>query len=498
MGGKITLEVIKGPMTGLRFDFDEHDTLICGRRKRTCHLCLPKDPRVSRHHFMLEINPPDVGIRDLGSLNGTLLNGVAVGRRAAEEPGEPPNESKMVSLNHNDVIKVGGTELRVCISEPRLCPRCGSEMAEPGEPDSDHSGTTLCDECRREHATTVAPMPAEVRNAACQQCGKDVAEEIGPHRIGAYICHECQKHLASNPLQLMNSLAAQATDDADKLVKLTVRGYTIGEKLGSGGMGCVYKACRNADGHEVAVKLMLSKVAVSRRSRDRFLRESRTTMQLSHENIVRFLDCGAGGGAFYFVTECCNGGSLRSLFMDRGKISCSEAAPMFLDILRGLAYAHKKGFVHRDIKPSNILLHRTGDGCVARIADFGLAKNFQVAGFSGMTTTGNFAGTFSYMPREQLTNFKYITPASDVWSVAATFYELLTGCSPRFARVGADPIEVILDGEYVPISERDKGLPHTVAATIDRALATEVEDRFPNAESFLVEVQDALNAAGIG
>jgi serine/threonine protein kinase len=238
---------------------------------------------------------------------------------------------------------------------------------------------------------------------------------------------------------------------------------------------------------------MLSKVAVSRKSRERFLRESKTIMQLSHKNIVRFLDCGAGGGAFYFVTECCNGGSLRSLSMEHGKLSCSEAEPIILDVLRGLAYAHKKGFVHRDIKPSNILLQRTGNVCVARIADFGLAKNFQAAGFSGMTTTGNFTGTFSYMPREQLTNFKYITPASDIRSVAASFYELLTGCSPRFARVGADPIEVILDGDCVPISERDKGLPRSLTDVIDRALATEVEDRYPDAEEFLVHLERAFS-----
>jgi eukaryotic-like serine/threonine-protein kinase len=493
MIGKITLKVVAGPMKGTQFEFNEHDTLIFGRRKRTCHLCLAKDPKVSRHHFVLEINPPEISIRDLGSMNGTLVNGVAIGRRTpgAQATEVPPGDIQMIGLNHDDVIRVGDTELRVSIETSRVCTSCGNEIKDNATAQVNVLGESWCDQCRRERESTTTH--AYAYKAVCRQCGKDVLDEIGLRRIGEYICRECQQSLTTEASNAIQSALARPANESPAETKQAVDGYTIGEKLGSGGMGCVYQACRNDDGSVVAVKLMLSKVAINRRARERFLRESRTTMQLSHENIVRFLDCGATTGAFYFVTECCNSGSLRAVLRERGKMPWQETVPMLLDVLRGLAYAHKMGFVHRDIKPSNILLHEAGGKHIAKIADFGLAKNFQAAGLSGMTTTGNFAGTLSYMPREQLTDFKYITPASDVWSSAATFYELLTGGLPRVGRDGADPIEVILDGEHVPLAERDARVPRALASAIDRALAVEVRDRYSDAETFLTAVEKALS-----
>ena len=122
-----------------------------------------------------------------------------------------------------------------------------------------------------------------------------------------------------------------------------------------------------------------------------------------------------------------------------------------LQCLAGLEWAHQSGFVHRDLKPGNILLHQQDAGWLAKLADFGLAKQFDHSGLSGMTLTGTVGGTHEFMLREQLTDFRNTRPVSDVWSLAATFYWVLTGTSPRECAQERDPVEVVLREKAVPI-----------------------------------------------
>ena len=146
--------------------------------------------------------------------------------------------------------------------------------------------------------------------------------------------------------------------------------------------------------------------------------------------------------------EFCDGGSAWDLMLKNdGRLSLTQARQIILDSLEALAFAHEKGFVHRDLKPQNILLSRSG----TRLSDFGLAKSFQLAGLSGMSMTGRYAGTSVFMPREQITNFKYVKPVSDVWSMGATIYNMLTGAFPYPFTKDRDPIDVILNEEVVPI-----------------------------------------------
>src|SRR5262249_5084424 len=260
--------------------------------------------------------------------------------------------------------------------------------------------------------------------------------------------------------------------------------------LGEGGMGAVYLA-RRRDGTTVALKMLLSRVAVDESSRKMFQREIEVSRSLVHPNIVTLFDQGSSGSIFYFAMEFCPGGSLSDLMKIRGKIAPAEAGPIMLQALAGLAYAHEQGFVHRDLKPANILLTSQNDG-IAKVSDFGLAKSFQKAGFSGMTATGAIAGTFVFMPREQLTNFKYFRPVSDVWSIGATFYTMLTGHSPRNFYKLKDHVEVILRGGIVPILERDSSIPKKIADVIDRAVSEDTKDRYQNAAEFREALAEAL------
>ena len=155
-------------------------------------------------------------------------------------------------------------------------------------------------------------------------------------------------------------------------------------------------------------------------SREAFAREIEVTASLRHPNVVALYDHGIEGDTFYFALELCPGGSLSAMMLKRDDpLDVEMAGRIALDALEGLSYAHEKGFVHRDIKPENILL-AGAEGTTAKLADFGLAKSFELAGLSGMTATGVVAGTLYFMPREQITHFRQLRPASDVWSMGAT------------------------------------------------------------------------------
>jgi len=265
-----------------------------------------------------------------------------------------------------------------------------------------------------------------------------------------------------------------------------IAGYRIKRRIGVGGYGAVYLAESEPGKHLVAIKVMLSRIAVDEEARRKFSQEIILLKDLKHTNIVTILDSGSAGGAFYFVMEHCPGGSVADYMESNGgKLAPAIALPIMIQALEGLAYAHGRAVVHRDIKPSNILLAGTPAKPVSKIADLGLAKNFDRAGFSGMTVTGAYAGTPIFMPKEQLTNFKYVKPVTDVWSIGATFYNMLTGKTPRDFPRGCDPMEIILRGDIVPIAKRDTKVPRCLADVVDKAIRLNPKDRYENAAEML-------------
>ncbi|MCC6741646.1 MAG: protein kinase [Planctomycetia bacterium] len=444
MLGKVKLEVLEGPMDGKVFEFEEHDIFLLGRAS-DCHIRLQKDPGISRRQFIIEVNPPSARIRDLGSLNGTHVNGTKHGgRRKGETPAEGAKlRHPDVEIRHGDQIRVGKTLITVGIEAP----------------------------------------PAGSQRLRCSNCMNDAAPEVGDVRMGEYVCDACRKSGEADPLALLGARprAARGSGRAGS----PIHGYEIERKIGAGGFGAVYLARRKQDGRSVAMKVMLSRVAVDEASRAMFLREIETLKQLRHKNIVTLLDHGAAGAGFFFVMDFCTGGTVQDLMIRRGgKLSVAEAGPLMLQALEGLAFAHEKGFVHRDLKPPNILLDGDERRPTVRVSDFGLAKCFERAGFSGNTLTGQFVGTPPFMPPEQVTNYKRVKPASDVWSLAATFYAMLTGRLPLAFPKGIDPVEVVLDCEVRPLRSADPAVPAAVAAVIDRALSKNIRDRYEDAGQF--------------
>ena len=499
MPAKVMLEVMSGPIQGKVFSFESHDTFLFGRHG-TCHARLPNDPLVSRHHFILEANPPDIRLRDLGSLNGTDVNGVKCGGRG---PNESPADTAgrqhpVIDLKNGDRITVGKTtiEVRVLLS-PRCC-QCSAEISETDRKLAEWTpGSFMCSECQMRSLVTLMPheVPPTVDQVPrCQQCGREVPTEVRNGRRGSYVCEACRGDLVSQTGALRR-LMQEAAENFRGQLGFDIAGYDIGAELGKGGMGIVFHAMRKSDQQQVAVKVMLARVAVDESVRQMFQREIEITRKLLHPHIVSLNGNGSAGSAFYFVMEYCNGGSLHQLMQrHQGKLSLGTATPLMLQCLAGLEYAHQQKVVHRDLKPQNILLDERHGHWSAKISDFGLAKDFERAGLSGMTATGGMAGTYRFMPREQLTEFKYIRPVSDVWSLGATFYNALTGRYPLEFAPQRDPMEVILHDEPIPLRQREPSIPVPVAEVIDRALATDAAQRFQTAAEMRVCLESASGA----
>lgn len=496
MRGKVILKVVDGLGKGQEFTFTEHDVFIFGRDP-DCHTKLPDDDlTASRHHFVLEVNPPDARLRDLGSLNGTYVNGKKFGGRPEwQSPEEGArSHSPEVDLHNGDRIRVGVTEFLVSIKETAICNGCGIEI-----PDAfksvcrNDSGGFTCPQCSSRGSETLLAQDDEQVFESYEQYGLTGRREADNRELD-WLRESYPDQSQSHPVEAVAAMLLRKYKEHRKPAGFAgnkdLPGYKIGKMLGRGGMGEVYLAERQADGAQVAVKIMLPKAAVDARARDAFLREIETTKNLHHSNLVRLFDYGSSGRGFYFVMELCTGGSIDDFTRARGgHLSLGETSRIVLQVLDALAYVHQQGFVHRDIKPQNIML---ANGGLAKLGDLGLAKSFDKAGFSGMTLTGSAGGTPLYMPKEQVINFKYVKPVSDVWSIAATMYFLLTGHSPYEVNKGQSPLEAVLKAKIIPIEKELPDFPSSVASVVDRALSVRPEDRYPTAMEFLTALRGAL------
>jgi eukaryotic-like serine/threonine-protein kinase len=459
-GPVVTLSVVEGPGSGAQYRYEERATAIVGRAE-DCNLRIDDPgvtPLVSRHHCLFDINPPDIRVRDFGSLNGTHVNGEEIGRR---QPGQTPEEGARLAFRECDLvdgdrIDLGDTAIHVGIIVP-----------------------------------PPPTLPGTVQPNACSVCGSPVDDD-SQHTLGDAVCARCQADRG----EAIDALLRRLVDEDDSLP--AIPGYELLEKLADGGQGVVYLGRHQASGELVAVKMLRAKVAVRERSRAMFEREIVNIRALCHPNVVSFRESGRVGAAWFFTSEFCAGGSVGDLIERDGLVPPHRAVAIVLQALEGLAYAHAAalpngsvGLVHRDIKPGNILLAHQGRDVVVKVADFGLSKAFDRAGLSGMTMTGSVAGTMPFMSRAQLVDYKRARPEVDVWSMAASLYFMLTGYYPRDFPKELDPIRVVLEAAPVPIRQRDPRVPPRLAAVIDEAL---VEDPGITVDS-AVQLAAALRGA---
>lgn len=496
---EIKIRVLSGECERPEYIFDEPGGFIFGRAE-DCTCRMPaSDMTFSRHHFLLEIIPPNVMLKDLGSLNGTHVNGIKYGGRSSDVRPEDADISQALPLRDGDKIEAGKCILEVAINSPAICVDCACEIpAEERMAAQFVGGTYLCKDCRNKEEKK--RQEKERRVAAVKPPAPDEIKMDVEQRMKA----------ENNPAAVINELMQALLGANDKDKPPAIRGYYDLKKVGEGGFGAVYLAIRASDKQKVAVKTMLQTRKPKSRQLLMFEREMEIAKQLQHPNIVHCIKASVWNDIHFLEMEYMDGGDVYSLMKQKGgKLSLSEAVPIMLDALEGLAYAHTatitvtlktgtkavNGVIHRDLKPPNILLSGASDRWTAKLSDFGLAKAFSEAGLTKGSVTadvGAFCGTIPYVAPEHLVRYRNLKPATDVFEMAATFYHMLTGEVVWPIRRGVDPIKAVLEGTITPIRQVNSDIPKSLAKVFDKALQRSEYDRYDNAGAMLKAMKKAL------
>lgn len=374
------LVVGEGPDKGESFEIPRSGLLLVGRSS-DCQLVLT-DSKVSRQHFRVEVTPGGMTITDLGSHNGTLLNGKRVALPAR--------------LGTGDEVRIGDTVI-----------------------------------------------------------------------------------------------AVQESDTEDLLGK-ELGGYRLEEKLGSGGMGEVYKATQLSLDRTVAVKVLSRRYARDPAFIDRFIQEARAAARLDHPNVVKTFDCGEAEGRYFYSMEYMPGGSVQDLVQGGRKLEPLHAAKLALQGACALEYAEKKGIVHCDVKPENFML--TSEKTL-KLADLGIAKH---PGESATSAGGEVVlGSPHYMSPEQARGHA-VDHRSDIYSFGATLYRLLVGRPPFTGMTAREIMEKQVKEEPEPVRDVNPDVPGVLAQVVARCLKKRPRDRYRSAGELargLEEARDLLAGA---
>jgi eukaryotic-like serine/threonine-protein kinase len=269
--------------------------------------------------------------------------------------------------------------------------------------------------------------------------------------------------------------------------------YRISEQIGAGGMGEVYRARDPRLGREVAIKILPALYSQNPDRLQRFEQEARAAAALTHPSIIAVHDVGTTADQTpYVVTELLEGETLRAR-LRRGPLPLDSAVAVAQQVASGLAAAHKKGIVHRDLKPENIFLTRSGH---VKVLDFGLAKllpDSPLVGADnkrGETTQASILGTLGYMSLEQLRG-EPVDQRSDLFSLGAVLYEMLSGRKAFAGATPADTISAILTAEPPDLTANWPAIPASISGVVRHALQKLPRDRYQSADEFAAALRSA-------
>lgn len=371
------------------------------------------DPKISRSHCEIRATPTGYYVRDLGSKNGTFVNGA----RVVE-----------ARLRNGDRIQAGLAHLAFQCDTPE------------GE------------------GTQVAPPHL------CAACGKTIPlDALGSarHTQSRVYCGPC---VAACPL----------------LGRIIGR-YEIVQYLGKGSIGSVFKADQLSMGRLVALKILHGELTTDAEAVGRFLRDARTVGALSHPNIIRIYDMNHSEGYYFISMEYAQGGDLGSLLARQGPLPIRQVVDYAVAACSALAYAHAAGTLHRALKPTNLLLTRDG---ILKVSDLGLAKSLDLAGLSTVSTAGATLSTVIYMPPEQIADASAADARADIYSLAMTCYQLLTGEFPYQVATVSELVRAFLNQKPRPLRSLREDCPPELDATLLRAIAPDPARRFQSADQF--------------
>lgn len=278
--------------------------------------------------------------------------------------------------------------------------------------------------------------------------------------------------------------------DQPTIAQGTVLGnYVVGEALGGGNMGFVYRAYHQRMKRDVALKFVLPSLIASADARLRFQREIESAAKLNHPNIVTAFDADEADGYYFLVLELIEGTDLRQIVKDSGPLPINQALGYVAQAAQGLGYAHEKGIIHRDIKPSNLLLDKQER---VKVADLGLARDQFISRDAldqEATQTGIVAGTPAFMSPEQRLDLRIADERSDVYSLGCTAFYLLTEKTvPQAAH--SNPVAGNQQG-LVSVRTYRPDCPKSIDSLIQNMLATNADERLPSMD-MVIQAIDKL------
>lgn len=289
--------------------------------------------------------------------------------------------------------------------------------------------------------------------------------------------------------------------------------YELASVVGEGSVGKVYRAIHLPSGRTVALKTTpglgyqpfgpLGPVGAGtsgsgafgtgsesdEKRVQRFEREARSSASLDHRNIVACYESGEHDGIKFLAMELVEGESLRKRIKRQGRLEVREALAIALQVARALDHALERRIVHRDIKPDNILVAADG---TAKVADFGLAKDFGVSGQPRITDQGIGLGTVFYMPPEQVKNAADVDHRADIYALGATLYHMLAGQAPFRDLPQGGVLAAVLDRPPPPLEEYNEKVPAPVLRIVGKCMAKRAEDRYQEPKELLSDLETAL------
>ncbi len=267
--------------------------------------------------------------------------------------------------------------------------------------------------------------------------------------------------------------------------------YRLGERLGEGGMGAVYRAEHLVLQAPVAIKVIDREIA-DEATLARFTREAQASAALRSPHVVQILDYGTDGDRPFMVMELLEGETLAQRIKRLKRLDPSDTARVVSHVCRAVAKAHEMGVVHRDLKPDNVFLVRNDESEIAKVLDFGVAKmgTTQLGEFSH-TRTGSLLGTPYYMSPEQAQGNKEIDSRSDLWALGVIAFECLTGKRP-FSSDGLGDLVLQICIRDIPVPSTKAPVPIGFDSWFEKATRRDPEERFQSAKELADALRDSL------
>jgi serine/threonine-protein kinase len=267
-----------------------------------------------------------------------------------------------------------------------------------------------------------------------------------------------------------------------------IPGYQLLGRIGSGGMGVVYKARQLRMDRLVAIKMLKPKLSNNARYVERFLREAKVAAKLSHNHIVQAIDAGEAYGHHYLVMEYVEGRTAAQLVAERGPFEERDAVRIVWQIAQALDHSHKRKMLHRDIKPENIIITTAGD---AKLADMGLARMREDADVEE-AERGLIVGTVYYISPEQIRGEAEIDIRADIYSLGGALYTMLAGQQPFQGEHAREVLVKHLEDMPTPLNRLPRRLSDGVSVVVETMMAKAKHDRYPTPADLIFDLECLL------